>query len=173
MILSPSSHSRSRAFLYRASLAIVPCNSAFTQSPVRRCFAWQAIDGHDAHTMRFTHRLLWLRGLKPASGAAVPALRFGRHPYMEALRGAVFIHRQFSRIVPAFPRSLARCFSRAPSQSDSAARRVLLFPDSSPNQVRWVPTPQNAPSALGAGPLRVASLEECPEGTPGKSKQEN
>jgi hypothetical protein len=35
-----------------------------------------------------------------------------------------------------------------------AAHRALLFPDSSPNQVRRVPAPENAPSALGAGHLR-------------------
>lgn len=103
-----------------------------------------------------------------------------------SLRAGVFIDRQFSRIVPAHPRSLARCFSRAPSpragDPDSAAHRVLLFPDSSPNQVRWVPTPENAPSALGAGHIHHPSTrsarapgprysrrfaQECPESNPG------
>lgn len=70
-----------------------------------------------------------------------------------------------------------RCFHRAPFLlyfpcSPSVTRSVLiprpadsellLFLDSSPNQVRWVPTPENAALALGAGHTRVASRRSVP-----------
>lgn len=42
-----------------------------------------------------------------------------------------------------------------------AAHRVLLFLDSSPNQIHWVPAPENAPSALGAGHIYHPSTQSA------------
>jgi hypothetical protein len=99
------------------------------------------------------------------------------------LQTTAVVESQFSRTFPAHPRSLASVLIPRP-----AALRLLLFPDSSPNQMRWVPTPENAPSALGSGahshPTTHRSCvgdpgisrrfaQECPEGNTGKSNKEN
>lgn len=99
-------------------------------------------------------------------GSAVALLR----PRLAAstLQTIAVVESQFSRTFPAHPRSLASVLFPRP-----AAHRVLLFPDSSPNQMRWVPTPENAPSALGSGAHSRRFAQECPEGNTGKSNKEN
>ena len=160
------SHPWSRDLFRHAGSAMDLCNSASSQSPAYRSFARQPVVSHDADAMSFTRSLLSLHGLEPATEDGFAAPWFDRHPYIGALQTAVSVDRQFSRIVPCSP-SVTR-FGAFPAphhpiaqrprdgNPDSAARRVLLFPDSSPNQVRWVPAPEKAPSALGAG--RLASL---------------
>jgi hypothetical protein len=83
------------------------------------------------------------------------------------LQMIVGVERQFSCIFPAHPRSLASVLIPRP-----AALRVLLFLDSSPNQMRWVPTPENAPSALGSEAHSRRFAQECPEANPGKYNKE-
>jgi hypothetical protein len=114
--------------------------------------------------------------------ASVPA-RMCMRPRPSTLQTIAVVERQFSRTFPAHPRSLASVLIPRP-----AALRLLLFPDSSPNQMRWVPTPENASSALGSGahshPTTHRSCvgdpgisrrfaQECPEGNTGKSNKEN
>ena len=77
-------------------------------------------------------------------GSAVVLLR--TRPAASTLQTIAVVESQFSWTFPAHPRSLASVLIPRP-----AARRLLLFPDSSPNQMRWVPTPGNAPLALGSG----------------------
>jgi hypothetical protein len=98
--------------------------------------------------------------------ASIPA-RMRMRPRSSTLQTIVARERQFSRFFPAHPRSLASVLFPRP-----AAHRVLLFPDSSPNQMRWVPTPENAPSALGSGAHSRRFAQECPGGNPGKSNKE-
>lgn len=172
---------------HHAGLAIEPCNSFAPLPPMRRQIVGQVVESHNMDFVQFARCLPLAYGVEPATGGNAAALMPTRYPYLCAPQMEVSIERQFSRIVPAFPRSLARCFSRAPSHSDSAAHRALLLPDSSPNQRHWVPTPEKAPSTLGAGhtttPARTVRVlgdpgysrrfaQECPEGNPGKSKQE-
>jgi hypothetical protein len=103
-------------------------------------------------------------------------------PFASTLQMIVAVERQFSCIFPAHPRSLASVLIPRP-----AALRVLLFPDSSPNQMRWVPTPEKAPSALGSGAhshptthrtcvgdpgISRRFAQECPEANPGKYNKE-
>jgi hypothetical protein len=103
-------------------------------------------------------------------------------PSTSTLQMIVAVEHQFSCIFPAHPRSLASVLIPRP-----AALRVLLFLDSSPNQMRWVPTPENAPSALGSeahshptthrtcvGDPGISRrfAQECPEANPGKYNKE-
>jgi hypothetical protein len=88
-------------------------------------------------------------------------------PFASTLQMIVAVERQFSCIFPAHPRSLASVLIPRP-----AALRVLLFPDSSPNQMRWVPAPEKAPSALGSEAHSRRFAQECPEANPGKYNKE-
>ena len=103
-------------------------------------------------------------------------------PSTSTLQMTVAVEHQFSCIFPAHPRSLASVLIPRP-----AALRVLLFLDSSPNQMRWVPTPEKAPSALGSeahshptthrtciGDPGISRrfAQECPEANPGKYNKE-
>jgi hypothetical protein len=98
-------------------------------------------------------------------GSVLALLR--SRPFASTLQMIVAVERQFSCIFPAHPRSLASVLIPRP-----AALRVLLFPDSSPNQMRWVPTPEKAPSALGSGAHSRRFAQECPEANPGKYNKE-
>ena len=120
-----------------------------------------------------------IRGRQQEDSA--PALLRTRPP-ASTLQMIVAVEHQFSCIFPAHPRSLASVLIPRP-----AALRVLLFLDSSPNQMRWVPTPENAPSALGSeahshptthrtciGDPGISRrfAQECPEANPGKYNKE-
>ena len=120
-----------------------------------------------------------IRGRQQEDSA--PALLRTRPP-ASTLQMIVAVEHQFSCIFPAHPRSLASVLIPRP-----AALRVLLFPDSSPNQMRWVPAPENAPSALGSeahshptthrtciGDPGISRrfAQECPEANPGKYNKE-
>jgi hypothetical protein len=77
----------------------------------------------------------------------------------------------FSRVSPitnpAVTRSLLRGQNRRP-----AARRVLLFLDSSPKlEYAWVPAPENAPLALGSRPHSLG-FAGCDPSKIGNSKTE-
>ena len=120
-----------------------------------------------------------IRG-RQQEGSVLALLR--SRPFASTLQMIVAVERQFSCIFPAHPRSLASVLIPRP-----AALRVLLFPDSSPNQMRWVPTPENAPSALGSeahshptthrtciGDPGISRrfAQECPEANQGKYNKE-
>jgi len=120
-----------------------------------------------------------IRG-RQQEGSSAASLRL--RPPESTLQMIVAVEHQFSCIFPAHPRSLASVLIPRP-----AALRVLLFLDSSPNQMRWVPTPENAPSALGSeahshptthrtciGDPGISRrfAQECPEGNPGKYNKE-
>ncbi len=105
-----------------------------------------------------------IRG-RQQEGSSAASLRL--RPLASTLQMIVAVERQFSSIFPAHPRSLASVLIPRP-----AALRVLLFPDSSPNQMRWVPTPEKAPSALGSEAHSRRFAQECPEANPGKYNKE-
>jgi len=105
-----------------------------------------------------------IRGRQQEDSA--PALLRTRPP-ASTLQMIVAVEHQFSCIFPAHPRSLASVLIPRP-----AALRVLLFPDSSPNQMRWVPAPEKAPSALGSEAHSRRFAQECPEANPGKYNKE-
>jgi hypothetical protein len=105
-----------------------------------------------------------IRGMQQES--STPAMLRAR-PSTSTLQMIVAVEHQFSCIFPAHPRSLASVLIPRP-----AALRVLLFPDSSPNQMRWVPAPEKAPSALGSEAHSRRFAQECPEANPGKYNKE-
>lgn len=125
--------------------------------------------------VRFTHRLLSLLELvvsnhKIWSGAIASASSTG------ILQADVSIERQFSRIFPAHPRSLARCLSRARRRGTALLFRLSenLFAKS-PHRTRTkrLPEPsENAPFGLGNGAHSRRFAQECPEGNPGKYTKE-
>jgi hypothetical protein len=89
-----------------------------------------------------------------------------------ALLQDVSIERQFSRISPTFPRSLARCFSRAQRRCAALLFRLSqnLF-DTSPHRARtkrFSEPSEKAPLDLGSGAPSRRFAQECPEGNPGK-----
>jgi len=99
-----------------------------------------------------------------------------RHPYKGTLQKAVSIAPQFSRIFPTFPRSLARCLSRALRHGAALLFRLSenLF-GKAPHRTRtkrFSEPSENAPLGLGSGALSRRFAQECPEGNPGKYKQE-
>jgi hypothetical protein len=105
-----------------------------------------------------------IRG-RQQEGSSAASLRL--RPLASTLQMIVAVERQFSCIFPAHPRSLASVLIPRP-----AALRVLLFPDSSPNQMHWVPAPEKAPSALGSEAHSRRFAQECPEANPGKYNKE-
>jgi len=173
------------------------CSLYLTPSPKRRPFVLRGVEDDADHCRAwFTRTRLLQQDMWPAAANGSGAARSAKASFANGLQQKGFHRAPSPRIFPARPRSLARCLSRATSPQrtanvrqdpDSAAHRVLLFPASSPNQVRWVPTPENAPSALGAGHIHHPGAQsahargprysrrfaqECPEDNPGKSKQE-
>jgi hypothetical protein len=109
-------------------------------------------------------------------------------PYIDVLQRGVFIERRFSRISPAYPRSLARCFSRARRHSAfcftlTGALRVWV----SKEKISGATNARLWPSKRARFFLRSLRrktrlrpwergtsrrfAQECPEGNPGKYKQ--
>ena len=83
-------------------------------TPRSTAFAWR--DGKDDAKHRnvlSTHSPRLQPEAWQMTGHGSIAVWSRRHPYTGALQTSVSIKRQFSRIFPAHPRSLARCLSRA------------------------------------------------------------
>ena len=157
----------------------LPFDSVVQYRPIARRNAENNAKHRNTRSTRF---LLLQPEAWQTTGHGSMAVWFDRHPYIGALQTNVSIERQFSRIFPAHPRSLARRFSRAtsPRHAQTARRgprfcglRASAFPDSSPNQMRWVPTPENATLALGAGRTRVASRKSVPRIIRANTTKEN
>jgi hypothetical protein len=123
-----SSQARTRAMLVRASPrmrrgrsnpaladpSMGPRNWPSIPPPRYRPLAWRdAEDDANNWNVRSTHSLLLQPEAWQATGYSSTAVWVHRHPYIGAFRTGVSIERQFSRIFPAPPRSLARCLSRA------------------------------------------------------------
>ena len=99
------------------------CNQPSIPSPQYVPFAWR--DGKDDakhRNVRSTHSLLLQPEAWQATGYGSTAVGLHRHPFIGAIQISVSIERQFSRIFPAHPRSLARCLSRARRHGASLLR---------------------------------------------------
>jgi hypothetical protein len=85
-----------------------------------RLFAWRNVEDDARHwNGRSTRSLLLQPEAWSATDHGSTAVWLHRHPCIGALQPSVCIESHCSRICPAHPRSLARCFSRA--------RRHLAF----------------------------------------------
>ena len=83
-------------------------------SPRLRPFAWRDAEDDAKHwNVRSTRFLLLQPEAWQTTGHGSTAMWLHQHPYIGALQTSVYLERQFSRIFPAHPRSLARCLSRA------------------------------------------------------------
>jgi len=92
-------------------------------SPQSRPFARRDAEDDAKHwNARSTRYLLLHPEAWQATGYGSTAVQLHRHPYIGALQTSVSIERQFSRIFPAHPRSLARCLSRARRHGASLLR---------------------------------------------------
>jgi hypothetical protein len=97
-----------------------PCNWPSIPSPQLRHFAWLDAEDDAKHwNVWFTRSPLLQPETWQATGYGSTAVQLHRHPYIGALQTSVSIERQFSRIFPAHPRSLASVLNPRP-----AARRV-------------------------------------------------
>ncbi len=155
-------------------------SSSFSLSPRSTSFARQGGESNAEHLRAWSTHSLLLPENKQAIEHGPTAVRLHGRPSITVLQRNVSAEGHLSRIFPAHPRSLARRFSRATPPRHATARagdpgsadcELLLFPDSSPNQVRWVPFQkmQLLPWERGASRHFV---QECPESGPGKYKQE-
>ena len=126
---------------------------------------------------RFTRSLLLQPEAWQTAGHDSMAVWLHRHPYIGALQTNVSIERQFSRIFPAHPRSLARRFSRAtsPRHAQTARRgprfcglRASAFPGLLPQPDALGPHSGKCSSCLGSGAHSRRFAQECPEDNPGK-----
>jgi len=89
-------------------------------SPQYRSLAWRDTDDDAKHwNVRSTRSLLLQPEAWQTTGYGSTAVWSHRHPYIGALQTGISIERQFSRIFPAHPRSLASVLIPRP-----AARRV-------------------------------------------------
>ena len=169
-----------------AAPELEPCNSHSTPSPKTRPSAWQGAED-DA-----SHRKLWLTRSLPllpdqwqTTEYRSTAVGLRRHPRRHRILQGVSIEHHLSRIFPAHPRSLASVLIPRP-----AALGLLLRPCGRPSGLGF--QTKNFPAAaapagrdffFGASAERHTFgtwergtsrrfAQECPEGNPGKYKQE-
>jgi hypothetical protein len=163
-----------------AAPTLEPCDSPFTPSPRYRSFAWQdAEDNTDHRRAWFTHSPPLQPDTWQAAANGSLVARLQRRPFGDGLQQRVSIERHLSRISPAHPRSLARCFSRARRHSAFCFGFAALmgfgfqkiFCAKSAKKISRT-FRKSTPSALGSGAHSRRFAQECPEGNPGKSKQE-
>jgi hypothetical protein len=125
------------------------CNRPSIPSPQYRPFAWRDAEGDAKHwNVRSTRSLLLQPEAWQTTGYGSTAVWSHRHPYIGALQINVSIERQFSRIFPAHPRSLASVLFPRP-----AARRV---------SASHGPERQRGNARRGSGPcaLRVSAFRK-------------
>ena len=150
-------------------------------SPQQRPLAWRDAEDDANHwNVRSIHSLLLQPEAWQAAGYGAIAVWSHRHPYIGAFQASVFMARQFSRIFPAHPRSLARRFSRAtsPRYAQTARRgsrfcglRASAFPGLLPQPDALGPHSGKCSSCLGSGAHSRRFAQECPEDNPGKYNQ--
>jgi len=148
-----------------------PCNWPSIPSPQYRPFAWLDAEDDAKHwNVWFTRSPLLRPETWQATGYGSTAVQLHRHPYIGALQTGVYLERQFSRIFPAHPRSLASVLIPRP-----AARRVSASHSVRPVGFRLSKNllcnerkkifrtfRKRRRLALGAGHTRVASRKSVP-----------
>jgi hypothetical protein len=157
------------------------CNCSSIPSPQYRPIARRGAENNAKHwNTRSTRSLLLQPEAWQTTGHGSTAVWFDRHPYIGALQTGISIERQFSRIFPAHPRSLARRFSRAtsPRHAQTARRgprfcglRASAFPGLLPQPGALGPHSRKCSSCLGSGAHSRRFAQECPEDNPGKYNQ--
>jgi hypothetical protein len=157
------------------------CNRPSIPSPLYRPLAWRDAEDDAKHwNVRSIRSLLMQPEAWQATGYASTAVRLHRHPYIGALQTGVSIERQFSRIFPAHPRSLASVLIPrhiTPSRKDRVpgprfcGLRASAFPGLLPQPGALGPHSGKCSSCLGSGAHSRRFAQECPEGNPGKYKQ--
>ena len=157
--------------------ALEPCSSPSIPSPKLRPFTWQDAED-DAYHRRLwlTHSLLLQPQTWQANRYSSTAVRLLWRPYRDALQTSVSIERQFSVFSLLTLGHSLWCLSRA------LRHGVVLLSRHLPEQV--CKPRQRTPHKLLPGPSKKALLgawergtsrrfaQECPEGNPGKYKQE-
>ncbi len=179
-------HRGTGLLLAPSALELEPCNSHSTPSPKTRPSAWQGTEDDASHRKQWsTHSLLSQPEQWQTTEYRCTAVRLHRHPHCHRILQGVSIKHHLSRIFPAHPRSLASVLIPRP-----AALGVLLRPCGRPSGLGF--QTKNLPAAaapagrdffFGASAERHAFgtwergtsrrfAQECPEGNPGKYRQE-
>jgi hypothetical protein len=146
-----------------------------------RPLAWRDAEDDAKHwNMRFTHFLLLQPEAWLVTGYGSTAAWLHRHPFICAFQIGVSIERQFSRIFPAHPRSLARCLSRALRHGASLLRlhrpagfgfqKILCATNT---KEIFQTFRKRRRLALGAGHTRVASRKSVPRVIRANTTKEN
>ncbi len=163
-----------------------PARSCGVRLPLRRpgpSHGRVAESDAEIQTVCFTHSLLLQPGNWQTTDYGSTAVRWRWRPSIDALQTDVSIVRHFSRIFPAHPRSLARCLSRARRHSafcfGYAALRVWVSKEKislrlRPWRARFFLRSLRRKHAFGTWERGTSRrfAQECPEGNPGKYKQE-
>jgi hypothetical protein len=172
--------------------ALELCNSPSTPSPKDGSFAWQGAEDDASHWRAWLTRCLLLQPEEwQASTDIFTAVRLHRHPECHrVLHADVSIERHLSRIFPAHPRSLASVLvprhitpsrkERGPRPRFCGTARLCFFGFQKifsaelqeRRKKRFSEPSENASLGLGSGAPSRRFAQECPEGNPGKSKQE-
>jgi hypothetical protein len=164
------------------------CHCPSTLSPQYGSLALHRAEDHAGLQNPQPHSLLLQPEAWPANNYRSAAARWRRHPYIGALQTNCSIERQFSRISPAFPRSLASVLVPRPAALD------VLLRLSRPSGLGFQQQISRAECArlaaqrtgeisrrslhrkhafgLGSGAHSRRCAQECPEGNPGKYTQE-
>jgi hypothetical protein len=163
--------------------------------PRYRPLTWRVAEDDAEHwNVRFARFLLLEPEAWQATGHGSTAVRLYRHPYIRAFQIDVFIERQFSRIFPAPPRSLASVLIPRPAArrvsashgperqrgnarrgSDPCALRVSAFKKSLCKERKKIfrTFRKRRRLALGAGHTRVASRKSVPRVIRANTNKEN
>ena len=168
-----------------AAPTLEPCSLTSTASPKYRSFAWQGTEVDAEHRRAwFTRSLLLQPDTWRATTNGSNAARSQRRLVVMAFSKAFSVERHLSRIFPAYPRSLARCLSRARRHSPfcfgCAALRVWVSKEKISLRLRpkvrarffFGASAERHAFGLGSGAHSRRFAQECPEGNSGKSKQE-
>lgn len=166
------------------------CNWPSTPSPQYRFLSRRGRDDASFREPWSTHFLLLQQETGQAIKRRVSVARLHRHPYIGALQTSVSIELQFSRISPAFPRSLASVLIPRPAALGVLLRSPWRTPSGSGFPNKNLPRNIRAAAAQTAGEIFLRSLrrkhafglgsgahsrrcaQECPEGNSGKYTQE-
>ena len=147
------------------------------QSPPLRPFAWRQAARDGSLAVRSTHSLL-LQPDSVASDQRVCVRAVASSSLHGRLQADVSIERQFSRIFPAHPRSLASVLIPRPAARRGSASAAppcgfrLSKNLCAANAKRFSEPSGKAPLGLGSGAHSRRFAQECPEGNPGKYTKE-
>jgi hypothetical protein len=168
------------SLLVLATLHREPCIPPSTSSPRSRSFAYSGARHRRGPFGVVIPRPAFAAEFTDQQAQEFAAVWLRRHPYIDALQMSVSIERHLSRIFPAHPRSLASVLIPrhiTPSRKGRGPWRFCGTSGSAffgllPQPGALGPRSKKCTLGLGSGAHSRRFAQECPEGNPGKFKQE-